>query len=255
VNLVERNILTVQDETFGLGSCILHKHDAGSLPPHKGIILAYLIVEVLRGYATSEWAWLNKDPGAIAHAFQRAVQLAQEFQFKLEDNGQLAKDLQRAAWKVEREWDGKNAVKQAFLFARWHLIRDIRLLVDEIFPLTESKKISITNNLSSNLVFAFDIKTHKRQGLKKLHDIVRQDRQRNDPSFKETDPMLRPLLQNKITILARYPYGNAALHPVPDSRVKLPSYRILATPQELLPTSLPYLNLSDVYPSDLLNRY
>jgi hypothetical protein len=256
--MLEKNILTVQDHTFGLHPYFLPKSDTDSLPPAKGIIFAFLLVDALRFYARDEWAWQTKYPGAYARAFQRAAQLAEECSFKLEDDGKLANDLRGAARKFRKNWTERNAIEQAFLDARRRLIRDIRLIVDEILPLPSRKKYEITNKLCAYLLDRFKIKTHSDQDAQQLLSLVRKDRQRHEGRIMEGDGMVRPHLKNKITILTRYCFGNAQLDPCPDSRpTPLPSVRISSMPQELFPSYsfLPYLSFSDFYPSDLFTRY
>jgi len=255
VRMLERNILTVQYQSFGLHPCILSKPDTASLSPANGIVLAYLLVEALREYARSEWAWLNKDPGQFSRELRQIAQRVLDWQEVLEDSDQLAKALRSAARKVRRKWTEENAVEQAFLYPRRRLIRDIRLIVDEIIPLPKSKRTTITNRLCAALLHVFDIKTHKGQSLEQLYSLVRKDRQRNEARFREVDGMLRSHLQDKIGILKNHTHGNVAFHPLPHSKPALPPCRISPTPPGFLPSYPPLLDPTDYSFPNLYDLY
>jgi len=258
VRMLERNILTIKGKTFGLHHCILSKPDTDTLPLEKGNIFAYLLVEALRKYAKSEWDWLNQEPGQFSRELRQIAQQLQGWQTVwFEDDGRLAKTLQDAAARAEKQWTEGNAIEQAFLYARRRLIRDIRLRVGAIIPLSARNNSALTNRLCANLFSAFSIKTHPDQGYQQLLRLVWKDRQRHDASFGGWDDMLRQTLQHTMSILQHYIHGNVAFHPFPASQPALPSFRISPLPQELVQnySSLPYLSPSDYNPPDLLNRY
>jgi len=246
VHLLEQNILTIQNQSFGLHPGFLSKLDAASLSPAKGIVFAYLLVDALRGYAQSEWAWLHKDPGEFAREFSQLAKKVESWQGAIfEDDGQLVKVLRKTARQVKKKWSEGNAIEQAFLYARRRLIQDIRVLIEEFLPLPKKTQSAVTNRLCCELLLVFHIGTSSNQYKKKLLQTVRQDRQRHEASFREFDGMRRSSLKRKIVILEQSPHGNAAQKPCSDNRSPLPPYRICTTPFELRPSWPPLLDPTD----------
>jgi hypothetical protein len=178
IRMLQSRIFTVENERFALHKQIVGPRRQDNTPLTDRAILAYLLSQALKDYAEAEQTWIRKDPGELARAFQKTATLAQDFQRTLGDGGKLRRALTVAARRVQLHWTEPGAIARAFLLARRRLLRNVRLICEELAELRDYGANQIITRLSANLLAAFAIRTHRGQSVDQLIHIVRNDKGR-----------------------------------------------------------------------------
>lgn len=224
VRMIEACILTVQHNRFALHQQVLGGTRQDRTAPADQVILAFLLTKAVQEYAKAELSWRQKDVGLWSRTFEKAEELARDLEFKLSDGGKLAGLLKKAARKVRWQWHDQNAVGQAFLLARRRLLRQIRLICEELARLPSHGKKSIIDRLSANILVAFNIREHTRQGVDSLREVVTKDRIRHaaSPDCRMGDDIVGSILRGEITHLRKFPPSKLPKPPIipllPDQR-------------------------------------